>query len=260
MGGTAPRHEGEHQGGMAERGVTRMEHGGGHDGMATEDRQRMLEMYHERVLWIYFAVVLLGAWLMVSPFVFGYTNPALVSDRVAQITAARDLPSIPFRAPAMTWSDVVSGALLVILGLLSLDARRIWAPWAAGVVGIWLLFAPLVFWAPTAAAYAIDSLVGILVIALTILIPGMPGMILIMKMGPEVPPGWTYNPSAWVQRAPVIALGWVGFFIARYMSAYQLGYIGYVWDPFFGDGTMRVLDSDVSMAWPVSDAALGAVA
>jgi hypothetical protein len=31
------------------------------------------------------------------------------------------------------------------------------------------------------------------------------------------------------------------------------------WDPFFGDGTRRVLDSDVSRAWTISDAGLGAV-
>lgn len=74
-------------------------------------------------------------------------------------------------------------------------------------------------------AYATDSVVGILVIALSILVPGMPGMPLIMKMGPETPPGWSYNPASWYQRAPVIALSFVGLFISRYLAAYQLGYI-----------------------------------
>ena len=53
----------------------------------------------------------------------------------------------------MVWSDLISGALLVVLGLLSLSPHRLWAPWGACFVGIWLQFAPLVFWAPTAAAY-----------------------------------------------------------------------------------------------------------
>jgi hypothetical protein len=75
-----------------------------------------------------------------------------------------------------------------------------------------------------------------------------------------VPPGWSYNPSSWLQRAPVIALGFVGWFISRYLAAYQLGYIDTAWDPFFGAGTMRVLDSEVSRAFPISDAGLGAVA
>jgi hypothetical protein len=46
--------------------------------------------------------------------------------------------------------------------------------------------------------------------------------------------------------------------VVRYMSAYQLGYIHSVWDPFFGNGSERVLTSEVSRAWPISDAGLGA--
>ena len=44
------------------------------------------------------------------------------------------------------------------------------------------------------------------------------------------------------------------------MAAYQLGYIDFAWDPVFGTGTVRILDSRVSAAFPVSDAGLGAVA
>jgi len=42
------------------------------------------------------------------------------------------------------------------------------------------------------------------------------------------------------------------------MGAFQLGYISTVWDPFFGEGTRRVLTSQVSHSFPVSDATLGA--
>jgi hypothetical protein len=50
--------------------------------------------------------------------------------------------------------------------------------------------------------------------------------------------------------------------VSRYLAAYQLGYIDTVWDPFFGfeEGTQRVLDSEMSHMWPVSDAALGTAA
>ena len=120
-------------------------------------------------------------------------------------------------------------------------------------MGIWLLFAPLVFWAPTAGAYLNDTLVGTLVIAFSILIPH--GMAM---SGPDLPPGWSYNPATWPQRVPVITLGLIGFFISRYMAAYQLGHITNAWDPFFGNGTIRVLESEVSRAWPVPDAGLGA--
>jgi hypothetical protein len=49
------------------------------------------------------------------------------------------------------------------------------------------------------------------------------------------------------------------FFIARYMAAFQLGHTAEIWDPVFGNGTRNVLESDVSKAFPVSDAGLGAV-
>ncbi|GAB3519546.1 hypothetical protein GCM10027402_06390 [Arthrobacter monumenti] len=90
----------------------------------------------------------------------------------------------------MTWSDVVSGLLLVAFGWGSLRPDRPISLWAACCVGIWLLFAPILFWAPTAAMFLNDSLVGLLVIALTILIPGMPNMMKFMQqMGERTPPG-----------------------------------------------------------------------
>jgi len=54
-----------------------------------------------------------------------------------------------------------------------------------------------------------DTLVGILVIVFVLLMPGMPGMT--MLAGPDAPPGWSYNPSSFAQRAPIIALALVGF-------------------------------------------------
>ncbi|HEV2124351.1 MAG TPA: vitamin K epoxide reductase family protein, partial [Chloroflexota bacterium] len=246
--------------GMGKRGVTRMPMSmGDMDGqMSAEDRQHMLHQHHRQTLWIPFTVMLLGIWLMTSPAVLGYGNN--VSPDARLVTLERDLWPTQLRASLMIWNDIISGALLVVLGFLWLRLSLVWAPWIACFVGIWLLFAPLVLWSPSAAAYQNDNLVGILVIALTILIPGMPGMILVMKMGPEVPPGWTYNPSSWLQRLPVIALGFVGLFASRHLAAYQLGYIPHAWDPFFGAGTQRILESDVSRAWPISDAGLGVVA
>ena len=182
----------------------------------------------------FFATIILGAWLISSPSAFGY------------------------RSAALAWSDGLSGALIIGLAIVTLVRRSAWAPWTSSLVGVWLLFAPLVFWAPTAVAYANDTLVGALVIAFVLLMPGMPGMR--MLPGPDVPPGWSYNPSSWPQRAPIIALALLAFFLSRYMAGYQLGYIDAVWDPFFGEGTQRVLRSDVSKAFPISDAGFGAVA
>ncbi len=98
--------------------------------------------------------------------------------------------------------------------------------------------------------------------ALTILIPGMPNMVMYMQHGNATPPGWSYNPSSWRQRWSMIATGFAGFIVSRYLAMFQLGYIDYVWDPFFGfaAGTKQVLNSNMSHGWPVSDGGLGAIA
>lgn len=187
-------------------------------------------------VWRDFANVILGAWLLTSPLSFEYH------------TAAIGL------------SDIVSGLAIIGLSVLTLWPRFDLARWGICFIGIWLLFAPLVFWAPNAVAYNSDTLIGTLVIAFSVLIPMMPGTAhhkLMMTPGPEIPPGWSYNPSTWFQRGPVIALALVSFFAARHMAAYQLGYIQHVWEPFFRPGTEAVLTSKVSRMWPVSDAGLG---
>jgi len=57
----------------------------------------------------------------------------------------------------------------------------------------------------------------------------------------------------------IVFLAMIGFFLSRYLAAFQLGHIVYPWDPFFGDSTRLVLTSDISKAFPVSDAGLGAL-
>lgn len=156
----------------------------------------------------------------------------------------------------LVWSDLISAALIVTLSLLSLDSRLWWARWGVGLVGVWLMTAPLVFWAPTAAAYGNNTLVGSLVVFFALVIPSIQS---VRDSCGEIPPGWTYNPSAWSQRLGIVGFAILQFFIARTMTAFQLDHTQDIWDPVFGDGTRRVLDSDVSKSFPVSDAGLGAV-
>ena len=85
--------------------------------------------------------------------------------------------------------------------------------------------------------------------------------------GPTVPPGWDYSPSAWTQRLPIIALAVLGLLVSRYLAAYQMGHVDSLWEPFFTglpddpkNGTEEIVTSDVSRAWPVPDAGLGALA
>lgn len=73
------------------------------------------------------------------------------------------------------------------------------------------------------------------------------------------PPDWSYNPSSWPQRIPIIVLALVGFAIATYLALYQIRAIDGVWEPFFGDGSRTILNSSVSHILPIPDAALGAI-
>ena len=124
--------------------------------------------------------------------------------------------------------------------------------WVSCFVGVWLVFAPLIFWAPTANAYNTNTLIGVFLIIFSIAIPSG------ISQKEERPLGWSYNPSTWSNRIPIIVLGFLGFYVARSMAVYQLGYTETVWEPFFGDGTKSVLTSDVAKSFPISDAGLGA--
>lgn len=242
------------------------QHEGGHQHMMSQkQRLQMLRMHHQQTLWVYWTLPLLGIWLLVSPFSLGYLNSSLWVDpsgnRGPWFAESSTAQLREWRAWLMTGSDLLSGLLLLIFGWRSLRPNRPVSLWICCFVGIWLTLAPVLFWAPTAAAYANNSLVGIMVMALTILIPGMPNMIMYMQHGKATPPGWSYNPSSWAQRSIMIALGFAGFVVSRYLAMYQMGYISTVWDPVFGfqQGTQKVLDSSMSHGWPISDGGLGTI-
>jgi len=208
-----------------------------------EPADQFLEAYNrssrderQQNLWAHFLNMSMGTWLMTSPPILGYQDQAMVVN------------------------DMISGALVFLLGALSLSRTMAWVRFANAAVGLWLLFAPLVFWTPSAAAYLNDTLVGSLVIGFAVLARPMPGIGLMARMtGPDIPPGWDYSPSSWMQRIPIIFLAFIGLYVSRYLAAYQLGHIDNAWDPYFGEGTERIITSDVSKAWPVPDAGLGAV-
>ena len=74
----------------------------------------------------------------------------------------------------------------------------------------------------------------------------------------SIPSGWDYNPSTWSQRIPIVVLAIVGFLIAVYLSLYQFEIIDTVYEPFFKDGSVTILNSKISKILPIPDAALGA--
>lgn len=198
---------------------------------------------HRRNLWAPFVNVALGAWLVTSPPILGYESTW------------------------MTWSDVVSGILVVGLATLSLSWQIGIARWALAAVGIWVMTAPLLFWAPSAAAYLNGTLVGALIVGFAVLVRPPPGpSVVAATTGPTIPIGWDYCPSSWFQRLPIIALAFIGLYVSRYLAAYQLGHIDGVFEPFFAgsaadarNGTEEIITSSVSEAWPIPDAGLGAL-
>lgn len=183
----------------------------------------------DRPTWPHVANILLGLWLVGT------------------------VPALGVTIPALLWSDLASGAAAVLFSALAM--RHAWAAWAVCGVGLWVMSAPLLFWASNAAVYNNDLLTGGLMVAFAVIVPRLGRG----EAGSGAPPGWSYNPSSWPQRLGIVFLAMIGFFLSRYMAAFQLGHITYPWDPFFGDGTRRVLTSDISKAFPVSDAGLGAL-
>ena len=215
------------------RGEARMQMSG-HD-MSRSERRQMTIDHHKATIWLPILTAGLGMWLASSPAFLQYRS--LIHARL----------------------DLVCGLLVMALAAVWLLRPLFFlAQWAIAVLGFWLLLAPLVFWAG-APEFATDTFIAIFLIAAPLLITEMPGMMMVMKDGPQVPPGWSYNPSSWLQRAPIITLAVISFFASRYLAAFQLGHIDTAWDPFFADGTRRVLTSDVSRAWPISDAGLGSI-
>jgi nucleoside-diphosphate-sugar epimerase len=192
--------------------------------------------------WAHFANIALGTWLV--------TQPALIA----------------VEEPALRAAEMLIGAGVIAMGFLSLSWRTQWARWAAAGLGALLMAAPFVFATDNAAAYLADTLIGGLIFGLAACVkPDIGPSPLARLTGPDVPPDWTYNPSAWTQRLPIVALALVGLYVSRYLAAYQLDQVPGVWEPFFAgslddprNGTEEIITSSVSRAWPVSDAAVGA--
>jgi hypothetical protein len=191
--------------------------------------------------WAHLTNVALGTWLV--------TQPALIG----------------VREPLLAWSEIVLGAVLVVLAALALSWRMQAVRWLCAGVGALVMAAPFLFATANAAAYLADTLVGGLIFGLAVATkPDVGPSPLARLVGPSVPPGWSYNPAAWTQRLPIVALALVGLYVSRYLAAYQLGHVPSVWEPFFAgalhdprNGTEEIITSAVSQAWPVSDAAVG---
>ena len=191
--------------------------------------------------WAHFVNMGLGTWLITQPLLINVEEPLL------------------------RWSEIALGATLIVCAALALSWRAQWARWLCAGIGALVMGVPFLFSTENAAAYLSDTLVGALIFGFAVCTKPEPGLSALAALtGPVVPPGWSFNPSSWTQRLPIILLAIIGLYVSRYLAAYQLGHIPDVWDPFFAgspvdpqNGTEEIITSWVSRAWPVSDAAVG---
>ncbi|WP_306110930.1 MULTISPECIES: vitamin K epoxide reductase family protein [Roseovarius] len=199
---------------------------------------------HARNVWAQFLNIGLGAWMITAPVILGYTD-----------------------LTGLLVSDIAAGVLVVIGSFLALSWRAALVRWGVAAVAAWIMTAPLVFWTESAAAYLNGTLAGAAIFGLAVCTRPAPGIgTMSATTGPTIPPGWDYSPSDWTQRMPVIGLAFIGLFVSRYLAAYQMGHVDGVWEPFFPgapdnpqNGTEEIITSDISEAWPVPDAGLGAL-
>ena len=223
------------------------------------------ERHRARTLWAPLTNAAIGLWLVASPVTLGLFDPS-----AAPIPPAlgHEIASPEIRDGRLGISEIVSGVLVVAFALIGMRRRWRWLQWLTAAVGIWVMFAPLVFWTTSAGAYATDTLAGMLIVTLAVMVPPTPGISRqALAADDDRPLGWTYSPSTFSQRLHIIALAFVGLFVSRYLAAYQLGHIDGLWDPFFGpgdaavaNGSEAVVTSWVSKGFPVADAGFGAFA
>ena len=203
--------------------------------------EAQIKAEHGANRWAHFVNMGLGTWLITQPLL------------------------IHVEEPLLRWIEIILGAALIVCAALALSWRAQWARWLCAGIGALVMGAPFLFSTENAAAYLSDTLVGALIFGFAVCTKPEPGPSAIAALtGPVVPPGWSYNPSNWTQRLPIIVLALIGLYVSRYLAAYQLGHIPDVWDPFFAgspldpqNGTEEIITSAVSRAWPVSDAAVG---
>lgn len=203
--------------------------------------EALIKNEHSANRWAHFVNMGLGTWLI--------TQPTLIN----------------VQEGFLRWSEITLGTLLIVCAGLALSWRAHLARWICAGIGALVMAAPFLFSTANAAAYLSDTLVGALIIGFAVCTKPEPSSSIVATlMGPTVPPGWSFNPSSWTQRLPIILLAILGLYVSRYLTGYQLGHIPDVWDPFFEgsprdpqNGTEEIITSWVSKSWPVSDAAVG---
>jgi nucleoside-diphosphate-sugar epimerase/uncharacterized membrane protein len=230
-----------------------------------EETEAETERHRMSTLWAPLTNAALGLWLVASPFTLGLFDPATA---LLPPALGHQIATAGIRDGRLGISEIVSGLLVIALALCGMRRRWHGLQWLTAAIGIWVMSAPLLFWTTSAAAYAVDTLAGMLIVAFAVIVPPTPGISnRALAADDDRPLGWSYSPSTFTQRIHIIGLAFVGLFVSRYLAAYQLGHIDGLWDPFFGpggapvaNGSEAVVTSWVSKGFPIADAGLGAFA
>ncbi len=83
---------------------------------------------------------ILGTWLIVSPYILGYTSSAA------------------------KWDQTIFGIVILILSATRYIAPRMeWASWLNSLAGLWMIIAPFLLNYSTSASYWNEVIVGVVV-------------------------------------------------------------------------------------------------
>lgn len=106
-----------------------------HDGRRyIEDPGAMMLEHASLYTWVQPVIMIFSIWLMTSWSISEYGSRALLL------------------------SDIISGFVSFIIAAVAVKfSKNSWLTYANAFVGVWLLLAPLFFWAPSSALYVIDK-------------------------------------------------------------------------------------------------------
>ena len=105
--------------------------------------------------WRDWVMLVLGAWLFLSPWILGFAGGA-----PADAAGAATGPAVS------AWNAWVVGAVIAVLAIWAIAAFAEWLDWLNGILGAWLVIAPWVLGFSSLPAAAWNHvIVGLLVLA-----------------------------------------------------------------------------------------------
>jgi hypothetical protein len=105
--------------------------------------------------WRDWVMLVLGAWLFLSPWILGFAGGAPVGAEGA-VTGPT----------AAAWNAWIVGVVVAALAIWAIAMFAQWQDWLNGILGVWLVIAPWVLGFGSLAAAAWNSvIVGLLVLA-----------------------------------------------------------------------------------------------